>query len=120
MNLHLLSGPQTVHLPPRLYDFEFGYQMRKTINSTFSYDLSTMVGIYSDFEDSARDGVRFPSHAVGMFHPDPRIDWVFGIDYSGATISDAAGRRFCVAQSRSTSGALRNGLSTPSHRLDAL
>ncbi len=81
INLHLLSGPQSVHLPPRLYDFELGYQARHTLSDQFSYEWSTMVGIYSDFEDSARDGVRFPAHAVGMFHPGPRADWVFGIDF---------------------------------------
>ena len=72
MNLHLLSGPQSVHLPPRLYDFELGYQARNTLSDLFSYEWSAMVGVYSDFEDSARDGVRFPAHAVGMFHPGPR------------------------------------------------
>lgn len=81
MNFHLLSGPQSVHLPPRLYDFEMGYQSRNTISDLFSYDWSAMVGIYSDFEDSARDGVRFPAHVVGMLHPGPRADWIFGIDY---------------------------------------
>jgi hypothetical protein len=81
MNMHLLSGPQTVHLPPRLYDFELGYQARNSLSDLFSYEWSAMVGIYSDFEDSARDGVRFPAHAVGMFHPGPRADWVFGVDY---------------------------------------
>lgn len=83
MNFHLLSGPQSIHLPPRLYDFELGYQFRNSLSSLFSYEWSAMAGIYSDFEDSARDGVRFPAHAVGMFHPGPRADWVFGVDYLG-------------------------------------
>ncbi len=82
-NIHLLSGPNSVPLPPRLYDFELGFQSRRSLSNLFSYDCSTMVGVYSDFEDSARDGVRFPSHAVGMFHPGPRADWVFGVDYLG-------------------------------------
>jgi len=82
-NIHLLSGPNSVALPPRLYDFELGFQSRRSLSDLFSYDCSTMVGVYSDFEDSARDGVRFPSHAVGMFHPGPRADWVFGVDYLG-------------------------------------
>lgn len=82
-NIHLLSGPNSVPLPPRLYDFELGFQSRRSFSDLFSYDCSAMVGVYSDFEDSARDGVRFPSHAVGMFHPGPRADWVFGVDYLG-------------------------------------
>ncbi len=83
INIHLLSGPLAVHLPPRLYDFELGYQARNSLSDLFSYEWSAMVGVYSDFEDSARDGVRFPAHAVGMFHPGPRADWVFGVDYLG-------------------------------------
>ena len=83
MNIHLLSGPLAVPLPPRLYDFELGYQVRNFLSDLFSYEWSAMVGVYSDFEDSARDGVRFPAHAVGMFHPGPHTDWVFGVDYLG-------------------------------------
>lgn len=81
MNFHLLSGPKAVALPPRLYDFELGYQNRNSLSSSFSYDCAATVGVYSDFEDSARDGVRFPAHAVGIFHAGPRSDLVFGIDY---------------------------------------
>ena len=39
--------------------------------------------MFTDFEDSARDGVRFRSHAVGMWHIDPSTDIVFGVDYQG-------------------------------------
>jgi hypothetical protein len=51
------------------------------LSELFSYDCSATLGVYSDFEDSARDGVRFPSHAVGICHAGPRIDWVLGVDY---------------------------------------
>lgn len=80
-NLHLLSGPEQVALPPRLYDFELGYQTRARLASWFSYDLGLTTGIYSDFEDSARDGVRFPCHAVAMFHRSEELDFVVGVDY---------------------------------------
>jgi hypothetical protein len=81
INIHLLSGPEVVPLPPRLYDFILGYQWRGTYARRFSYDLATQVGVFSDFEDSARDGVRFPGHAVGMVHFSDRLDLVFGVDY---------------------------------------
>lgn len=80
-NLHLLSGPEVVALPPRLYDFEIGYQSKTSLSQKFSYDYGLSVGIYSDFEDSARDGVRFPAHLVGMVHPNENWDWVFGVEY---------------------------------------
>jgi hypothetical protein len=60
-----------------------GFQSRRSLSDFFSYDCSATVGVYSDFEDSARDGLRFPAHAVGMFHPGLRADWVFGVDYLG-------------------------------------
>ncbi len=81
MSIHLLSGPTSTPLPPRLYDFVLGYQKRDTLSDAFSYDVSVSVGVYSDFEDSARDGVRFPGHAVGMAHLNSRTDFVFGVDY---------------------------------------
>ena len=80
-NMHLLSGPSVVPLPPRLYDFSLGYQKRGRIQDFMSYDLASSIGVFSDFEDSARDGVRFPGHAVGMLYFKPELDVVFGVDY---------------------------------------
>ena len=80
-NMHLLSGPSVVALPPRLYDFSLGYQKRGRIQDFMSYDLASSIGVFSDFEDSARDGVRFPGHAVGMLYFKPELDVVFGVDY---------------------------------------
>ncbi len=81
MNVHWLSGPGSSPLPPRLYEFVLGFQTRNNISDQFSYDLYTSIGAWSDFEDSARDGIRFPSHAVGMFHVNHSTDFVFGVDY---------------------------------------
>lgn len=83
VNFHLLSGPSSIDLPARLYDFELGYQTRSSLSELFSYDASVMVGAYSDFKGSAREGVRFPAHAVGMFHSSENADWVIGVDYLG-------------------------------------
>lgn len=81
IGLHLLSGPNVVPLPPRLWDFALGYQKRDSLGQILSYDVAANVGIYSDFEDSARDGVRVLGHAVGMLHANENLDWVFGVDY---------------------------------------
>ncbi len=81
INIHWLAGPVSSPLPPRLYDFTLGYQVRNKLSDQFSYDLYTSVGAYSDFEASARNAIRFPSHAVGMFHVNRSTDFVFGIDY---------------------------------------
>ena len=81
INMHFLSGPNAVAIPPRLYDFSLGYQKRGRISDVMSYDLATTIGVFSDFEDSAKDGVRYPGHAVGMLHLKPEFDLVFGVDY---------------------------------------
>lgn len=51
INIHLLSGPNLVPLPPRLYDFSLGYQKRGRVKDYLSYDLATSIGVFSDFED---------------------------------------------------------------------
>jgi len=81
MGLHLLSGPNSAPLPPRLWDFILGYQARDTFADRFSYDVAANIGVYSDFEDSARDGVRALGHAVGMLHVNDTLDIVGGVDY---------------------------------------
>lgn len=81
INIHWLMGPSSAPLRARLYDFSIGFQARKQLSEQLSYDLSTSIGVYSDFEDSARDGVRYPSHAVGMFHLTSAADVIFGVDY---------------------------------------
>ncbi|MBX3419606.1 MAG: hypothetical protein KF851_18575 [Pirellulaceae bacterium] len=80
-NLHWLSGPVAPDVSPRLYDAVASYQVRKPFSHHFSYDVAASVGVFSDFAGSARQGVRFPAHAVGMIHFDPRKDFVFGVDY---------------------------------------
>jgi len=81
--LHLLGGPTTAPVPPRLYDFVFGMQKRDSLSDRFSYDIAATIGVFSDFEGSAREGVRFPGHAVGMVHINMTTDLVFGVDYLG-------------------------------------
>lgn len=82
-NIHWIGGPTTPDVPSRVYDFHLGMQFRDQLSSALSYDIATSVGVFSDFEGSAREGVRFPSHAVGMFHVNHSLDVVFGVDYLG-------------------------------------
>jgi hypothetical protein len=77
---HFLSGPKSVDLPSRLHDFILGYQHRGNYGA-FSFDCAASVGVFSDFQGSAREGFRFPAHAVGIIHASHRADLVFGVDY---------------------------------------
>ncbi|MCA9216487.1 MAG: hypothetical protein KDB27_25635 [Planctomycetales bacterium] len=80
MGIHFVRGPVTTPIESRLFDFVGGVQWRKTVSPGFSFDVASSVGVYSDFEDSARDGIRLPSHAVG-FLDFGLADLVFGVEY---------------------------------------
>lgn len=80
IGIHFLSGPEAIDLPPRLYDLSLGYQFRQTAGM-FSVDAATSIGLYTDFDGSVREGLRFPSHATGMVHLGPAADLVLGVDY---------------------------------------
>lgn len=81
LGIHWLGGPIRTDLPPRLFDFQIGLQRREWISATFGYDVSARIGAFSDFEGSAREGIRYPGHAVGFYRWTPACDFVFGIDY---------------------------------------
>jgi hypothetical protein len=81
IGFHFLGGPIQSDMPPRLFDFQIGFQTRKWASPIFGYDLAINVGAFSDFEGSAREGVRYPSHAVGYYRLNPAMDLVLGIDY---------------------------------------
>lgn len=81
INYHFLGGPVATDLPPRLFDFVAGYQKRGQMSDFFSYDVAASVGAYSDFEGSAREGIRFVSHATGILHLNSQTDFIFGADF---------------------------------------
>jgi hypothetical protein len=43
--------------------------------------LAAAVKASSDFQGSAREGIRFPGHAVGFLSLQPEVEMVFGVDY---------------------------------------
>jgi hypothetical protein len=81
IGVHFLDGPARSEMPPRLFDFVIGYHRREWIRPHFGWDFVFRVGAFSDFEGSAEDGVRFPSHAVAFFQIDRQTTWLLGVDY---------------------------------------
>jgi hypothetical protein len=79
--VHFISGPVQTDLPPRLYDFSVGFPYRGAIGDAWSYDLTFRMGWYSDFEGSAREGIRFPSHAAVYRRTSDWWQWVLGLEY---------------------------------------
>jgi hypothetical protein len=80
LDFNFVSGPTDTEMPPRLYDFSIAYQCRRHFG-LFGYDVAASVMASSDFEGSAREGIRYPGHAVGFLRVSPTAELVFGIDY---------------------------------------
>jgi hypothetical protein len=80
LQFHFLAGPERTDLPPRVFDFSIGYQRRQQIG-LLTYDIAFAVDAASDFEGSARKGIRFPAHAVGYLPVTNHLQLVFGADF---------------------------------------
>lgn len=83
IGIHFLTGPVRTDLPPRLFDFDLAYHTRWSMAEKLMMDVKWGVGAYSDFEGSAREGVRQFGHAVGYFEVSPWLVTVLGVDVLG-------------------------------------
>lgn len=77
---HFLDGPRSPDMPPRLFDFQLAYQARKPLSNRSMLDIRLGVGAFSDFEGSARKGIRFPGHVVNYYENSSDFASVFGVE----------------------------------------
>lgn len=82
---HFLDGPagagiNAPDMPPRLFDLQAAYHVRKRLSDSKLLDVKLGVGVFTDFERSARKGVRFPGHLVGYNELTPNLVSVMGIE----------------------------------------
>jgi hypothetical protein len=80
MGFHFLSGPVQTDMPPIVYDFSVGYQIREQLGP-LAIDVAASVLEATDFKGNAGQGLQYPAHAVGFLTVGPMIDVVFGVDY---------------------------------------
>ena len=78
--IHWLDGPDQTDMPPRLFDFQLALHSRKLQSDNMIFDLKLGIGAFSDFEGSARDGIRFPGHAVSYYQWSPSFLTVLGAE----------------------------------------
>jgi hypothetical protein len=78
---HLVSGPTRTDMPPQLWDFTTRVGRRGRLGMLWSYDVAFRPGWFSDFEGSAREGLRFPGHGVLYYTPSETFQLQAGIDY---------------------------------------
>jgi hypothetical protein len=81
LNWHLVSGPRQTDLPPRIYDLFYHWHYQDQITDRFSFEIGFRFGVFTDFEGSVRDGVRFPGHYVGYYELNDCVTLVGGVDY---------------------------------------
>jgi|GEM_PF-6509624 len=79
--IHFLTGPTKADMPPRVFDLKMGLHWFGEISNYMWVDLSFTAGLFSDFEDSVREGWRFPSHAVFSWEFSPQVQPVAGVRY---------------------------------------
>jgi hypothetical protein len=78
---HFLDGPVQTDMPSKVFDFHWGLHWGGDPADGWYADLALTAGVYSDFEDSARDGWRFPSHAVLFYELTPEWHPVLGVKH---------------------------------------
>ena len=79
--IHFLDGPGLTDLPPRLFDLYLNVHLLHRFQPDFGYDVNFNVGIYTDFEDSAREGVRFPGRALLFYDLSRKTQILAGVEY---------------------------------------
>ncbi|WP_166821821.1 hypothetical protein [Thalassoroseus pseudoceratinae] len=81
MSFHFLNGPVSTDLPSKLFDFDLGLHWNGEVTDGWWANLRVTAGVYSDIEDSARDGWRFPSEAIVFTDWSNDAQAVFGVKY---------------------------------------
>jgi hypothetical protein len=79
--VHFLAGPSVTDMPPRVFDLHAGLHWFGEVAEHWWLDLGFSGGLYTDFEDSVREGWRFPAHAVATWEWSPEIQPVAGVRY---------------------------------------
>lgn len=78
---HFLNGPVRSDLPSKLFDFSWGLAWNGELTDGWSASLAGKVGLYTDFEDSVRDGWRFPAHAIVFHDWDDTVQGALGVNF---------------------------------------
>jgi len=76
----LVSGPKRTDMPSHLWDFTMIVGRRGRLDRCWSYDIAVRSGWFSDFEGSARRGLRSPGHAVLYYTPTDCFQLQMGVD----------------------------------------
>lgn len=86
-SIHWVDGPGRTDLPARLYDLSWHVRLWEpdfiqiSGQPSISLEANFDIGIHSDFEDSAREGWRFPGRVLVMQESSSGFWWTAGFEY---------------------------------------
>jgi hypothetical protein len=78
---HFTEGPQTVDVPPRLYDASLDLRHLRRLAPRWMMDLAVTPGVFSDFDQDSGDGFRMTGRALAIYEPNPQAKWILGVVY---------------------------------------
>lgn len=81
VGVHLLDGPTTTDLPPRVYDMYLDVLWKYSFSPNWALDIAVTPGWYSDFEQSSSDALRIGGRAIGYYTPSPDLKFLLGAVY---------------------------------------
>jgi hypothetical protein len=84
--IHWVDGPGRTDLPPRMFDLAWHVRIWQPDfidlgGEPISVEADFNIGLHSDFEDSAREGWRFPGRLLFMQEASPGFWWTAGFEY---------------------------------------
>jgi hypothetical protein len=75
------SGPGTPDLPPRVYDAYLDFAWFPRCYEWLGGEFGFRTGVWTDFENTSSDALRFLGRAVGSVATSPYLDVLFGVTY---------------------------------------
>ncbi|MCA9246568.1 MAG: hypothetical protein KDA42_05615 [Planctomycetales bacterium] len=79
--LQMVEAPGMLGLPPRLYDAYLDGGWQPQLTPWLSADLGVRVGVYSDFDHTTTDSVRYMGRGLGVLSFTPTVQVALGVVY---------------------------------------
>lgn len=79
--VNYLDGPVGADLPSQTYEATLQFRWWKRFSPRFGIDFAVKPGVFSDFDASSDEALRFPGHVAAKFEWTPSLDLVLGAAY---------------------------------------
>lgn len=79
--MHLLDGPRSVDVPPRLYEAYVDFRWLRRLTPKLGMDLAVTPGVFSDFNKVGSQSIRIQGRGLGAYDWSERLRLVAGVLY---------------------------------------